>query len=477
MKCAVIVAIEQGQEPEPAQAPAIVSVNTAWTHEQGPFTEIAVKVMGGVTPGGEDFSWVMPGIEAALADQCDWILLLDPGAVVTPNVFSEFEEALASTPTAAAIFGLLCHYDAKDGTPVLSDGQPAEIGDYADLLRHDPDTLTGISHFVRTPEIAGHFPKAELGSAAFVRYRQDLWQAGSAIRVPRIFSIARKRPGVSGPLGEPQPATRHGLRHGPWRKSMRRNPITVEVPVDGLPSPLWINDPAKLDQAELFEGRLHRGTLLPGLQELRDRGLLRARPALLEIGPGSGAELCWLRHHLDASWIGAMEPDPDLREILMRNLDASGDRCQLDIHAPVLADKQADGMRMLIPSLQHLPQDAAPLDGLKRTIPAATVDSLFGGHAVDLIRIDRRHHVQSVLQGAEGLIAASRPILWVEVAESDIISLHQRWVRKRDYQLFSGVRVTGVMNHLLIPLELLTEDAHWAHPKAWLLAPPRSAVG
>lgn len=472
MKCAVIVAIEQDQDP--AQASAFVSLNTAQSQGQGPFSEIAVKIMRGVEAGGEDFSWVKPGVEAALEDQCDWTLLLDPGSVLAPNVFSEFEDVLRSAPGADAVFGLLCHHDAKDGTPVLDERQPAEIGDYEDFRRHDPESLTGNAHFVRTAQIAANLPQPELGAGAFVRYRQDLWKTGSAIRVPKIFSIGRPRPGAFNALGKPLPSNRHESLHRPWRKAMRRNPIKIEAPVEGLPSQICINDPAKLDQAALFEGRLYRGTLLAGLQELRDRGLLRPRPAVLEIGPGSGAELCWLRHHLDASWIGAIEPDPDLREILMRNLETKGDRCELDVRAPVLAEGTDDEMHILIPGLQHLPANAVPLDGLKRTIPTATVDTLFCCRDVDLLRIDRRHNVQNVLRGAKDLITRSRPILWLEVVERDITSLFSGWAGRNGYQLFTSVRVEAVMNHLLLPLEVLSEEANWDFLESWQ---PEAAPG
>ncbi|MEA2622411.1 MAG: hypothetical protein QOH61_1321 [Chloroflexota bacterium] len=148
--------------------------------------------------------------------------------------------------------------------------------------------------------------------------------------------------------------------------------------------------------------------------------------------------------------VHAFEPNPDGRRVLEA---VARHRGNLTIHPTALSDRAGtatlmrpvtDGERVdAMGSLSNPVVEAAPHDSLE--VPVARLDDELASEPgrVALVKIDVEGHEQSVLQGAEGLLASSRPFLVMEIEQrhrTQPLAETFDWLLSRGYAGFVLVR-------------------------------------
>jgi FkbM family methyltransferase len=168
----------------------------------------------------------------------------------------------------------------------------------------------------------------------------------------------------------------------------------------------------------------------------------------------------------------AYEPDPKVLEVLKRNeaLNGFGERLRVE---PVALSDHAGVAQLYIPLQNHgLVESSSSLQADFKdehsetvTVELRTLDEHLGlTTPVSLIKIDVEGHEKMTVAGAEGVIAASRPIVFVELLDkadygyfNDLAArLNYRALRLRESEAIEEAVMEldyQGWNHVLVPQE------------------------
>jgi FkbM family methyltransferase len=171
-------------------------------------------------------------------------------------------------------------------------------------------------------------------------------------------------------------------------------------------------------------------------------GLLSVRPgAAVEIGANIGAHSVALAKALaiDRRGLVVFEPQPFIFQNLCANLALNGLR---NVTALPLACGAHSGTVYFSPPDYAVEgnfggvsmAEAAGQGGV--AVPCVRVDDVVGTDAVSMLKIDVEGHELSALQGAAGVIAASRPLLYVENDRVEKSQALIEWLWSQNYRLF-----------------------------------------
>lgn len=147
--------------------------------------------------------------------------------------------------------------------------------------------------------------------------------------------------------------------------------------------------------------------------------IVRPGEMACDVGANRGLFTYWLLR-LGAR-VAAFEPNPAMQRVLALRFAQACREGRLTLHPDAISD--VDGQAVL-----HIPQDHPPLAtldgrlaGLDEPVEDVAVarrrlDACVSGK-VDFIKIDVEGHEAQVLEGARGILAASRPTLLLEAEE------------------------------------------------------------
>jgi FkbM family methyltransferase len=204
---------------------------------------------------------------------------------------------------------------------------------------------------------------------------------------------------------------------------------------------------------------------------------------VIDVGANTGFyALTALAAHQD-NRVLAYEPDPQVLPILQWNgfLNRVGDRLRVE---PVALSDRMGTADLYIPTQGHgLVESSSSLEaGFKSThsavtrVPVSTLDAHLGlSTAVSLMKVDVEGHEQAVLSGAEGVLGAQRPVLFVELLDDPDYGyfnglksrLGYRAVRLRETHAVEEeviARDRQAWNHVLVP------DERWDGFRALLVS-------
>ena len=448
MICAVITPVGPGHAGPLAEVCA-PSVERAIAYDRGPFADIRHMVMDDSAGAHGRSNRRNTALAQARAEGVDWVFFLDADDLMTPNAFQAFGRVLAGEPDLDAVWGLICTLDAQ-GEPTLRDGQPERLDTRADFLRTDPLTAIQIGGFVRTSVAAAIGFDTAMDTGEDYRFYSRLWADHRCAKRPEIFFLNRRGLHSTGPRS----ATGQD-----WVMSVtaQRRAQLAEVPVwaefdDGQaqgPVRMRLTNPADLIQNAYVEGRFFEAESLAKLKAL----LKTPRPRIVEVGANIGNHVVWYARHLDAETIYPVEPNPEALALLDANIAANGIGSRIDRRGWGLGAGAGEGR------FAALTDDADNL-GATRLVETAdggietrSLDALMGQDRVDFIKIDAEGMELDVLDGAAGVIARDKPVIWVEVLRPNVMGFVQTWCRKAGYRVVDSTQYVNTVDYFAVPRE------------------------
>jgi FkbM family methyltransferase len=218
---------------------------------------------------------------------------------------------------------------------------------------------------------------------------------------------------------------------------------TVEFTLHGQDVALYLPDPTDLIQKKILQRNgFYEPTLLEAIRARVHRGEL-----CVDVGAHLGnhtvffAKICGMR-------VLAFEPQPDIYEILRRNVELNGVDEQVTTFN--LALGEADGRGTLTRALPHNTGSARLRLDEAGSIRVATLDEHVGDRKVSLIKIDVEGFELEVLKGAERTIARDMPIICAEAAEEQNRQQLEAFLSPRGYvgvDQFAGTPVVVFVQH------------------------------
>lgn len=169
-----------------------------------------------------------------------------------------------------------------------------------------------------------------------------------------------------------------------------------------------------------------------------------------DIGANIGNHTLYALTFLHVARAVLFEPNPAAVAILRSNLQMNGleHRCDLTHLGIGLSDAPAEGMAAQ--ARKHNMGGARLVAG-EGDIPLRRADVLLAGQRVDFVKIDVEGMEMAVLRGLQGVIAANRPVLFVEVDNANREAF-RTWVAEHDYAVRDRFRrYRANENFLIVP--------------------------
>lgn len=183
---------------------------------------------------------------------------------------------------------------------------------------------------------------------------------------------------------------------------------------------------------------------------------------VIDIGANIGNHTLFYATHTRASLIYPLEPNREARELLQKNLAANpGVKSKIRLDNLAVALGRASG---------YLERVEGPSNNLGAThfratevagdqaVACVSLDDLsFDGH-VAFMKIDVEGMELDVLDGAERMIAKFRPVIAIEINETNEPKFWT-WIRQHSYQAIDAfLDYVGVKNYIVIPTYT---DTNW----------------
>lgn len=416
MICAIITPVGPGHEAllRDSCAPSVAQARD-WN--MGPFTEVRHLVMDDSRGLHGRSCRRNDGLAEAQAIGAEWVFFLDADDILAPNAFDAFGRIIAREPDLHAVWGLICTLDDA-GEPALRDDQPETLSSRAEFLSVPPYLAVQIGGFYRTDAAAAAGFDSTRDVGEDYQFYTGLWAEYPCAKRPEIFFINRRGQHSTGPrsaTGQQWSETVTRL----WRAQLRTLPVWARIE-DGKAPPLRmrLSDPADAAQLAHAKGTYFEPQSLEKLRAL----VRRARPHVVDVGARAGNHIVWSARQLEAARLYPVAPDPEAVAHLDANIEANALVGRVDRRGMGPAGRGA-------------------------------LDALMGGDRVDVIKIEAQAHPLRVLEGARDLIARDRPVIWAEVARSDILRFVQDWCRSAGYRVADSAAHSDTVDYFAVPKE------------------------
>ncbi|WP_102223637.1 FkbM family methyltransferase [Acidimangrovimonas sediminis] len=420
------------------------SVQRAAAHDLGPFDEVVLFPMDDTEGRHGRSNRRNAAVRDARAQGIDWIFFLDADDVLPPTAFAAFGRVLAGNPALDAVFGLICTL-GPEGEPELREDQPATIDSYDEFLSVDPFLAVVMGHFVRC-EVAAAIPFDEtMDTGEDYFYYTRLWRDFSCVKRPEILYLVRRGAHSTGPRSATGKDWTKAVGRL-WAEAVVAHPLWARISDDGVTAEMRVTNPQDLIQRRHLAGQFFEAVSLRRL-----KGLIRPGGVLVDVGANIGNHVVWYAQHLAPRAVLPVEPNPAAIDLLEANIARNGIAHVIDRRGIGLGAGRAEGrFRAVTDDRDNL--------GATRLVPdargdlhVATLDTLLGGLRVDFLKIDAEGMELEVLEGAAGLIARDRPVIWVEVQRANILAFAQGWCRANGYRLADSMPYVHTMDYFAVP--------------------------
>ena len=407
LRCVVLVPFGPGHKDLTREAQA--SVEFAFSHNPGPFSEVIVLTLDDSEGKHGRSRRRNDGIAWALANGYDWIFFLDADDLMAANAFGE---VAAHVCDCDAVFGLIVE---QTGTadPILRPGQLGATSQLGDILRHDPYLTLQMGHFVRAQCASAIGFDADMDTGEDFKYYLELWRRFRCRKIERALFVNRRGLHSHGPRGADGRKWRDAVAQV-FAEFCSLHVLQVSLRHDGQDAHFVIRSPMEPVQAHLARGRFLDA---PELDYLRT--LLPARPVVIDIAPNVGNHVIYCGLHMQADRIVPVGATAEDAAALKRNIELNSLNGKVD--------------------LSRLEAHVDP-----------TLATALGGR-VDLLRIGDAAGLPA-LQSLSALVDASRPLLFMSVPVAQVDGL-LLWAGEQDYRILRSSVRAGVQSHVLAPAE------------------------
>jgi hypothetical protein len=187
MKCAVITPVGPGHEEDYEVCKG--SIERAWAHGQGAFTDLEILPMWDLEGAHGRSARRNEGIAEARRLGCDWIFFLDADDLM--NV-SAFVEVVPYLDKYDAIWGAICENEYGSQRVSVRDGQLIRIETIDDILGSDPYLTLQMGHFVKAGYAAEIGFDVDMDTGEDFKYYLAMWRRRRCVKVPHVFFINRR---------------------------------------------------------------------------------------------------------------------------------------------------------------------------------------------------------------------------------------------------------------------------------------------
>lgn len=452
MKLGIITPIGPGHEK--AYEECRRSIEVAWSHNPGRFSELEIFPMWDLEGMQGRSARRNDGIDLAKQKGCDWIFFLDADDLLSQFAFEEVAPYLDDYD---AVWGNICEMPYGHPEYVkLREDQLEATEDFEDLLKFDPSLTLQMGHFVR-PRCADAVRfDTDMNVGEDFKYYLGLCQQYRFAKVPGIFFINQRGMHSQGPRAgvgrDWESAVQNEIRN-----AIARRGLIARVALDGKESQFRITNPFDIIQMHLCRGFFFEQNELLTFKKMLGEGKV-----IVDVGANIGNHTIFFVQHMNPRKVFPFEPNPDSVRLLKENLQLNQIGSVVD-SAGIGLGLGADYGQYSVESVNENNLGAARLvkGGAIKVKP---LDAVIPKGKVDFIKIDVEGMEFEVLKGAEKLIARSRPLIYVEVF-NERTSMMRQWADRHAYVIVGQVNMVNAVNYLLASEELV-QRIRAANPSA-----------
>jgi FkbM family methyltransferase len=358
----------------------------------------------------------------------DWLFLITAAETLSPDIFVKTAPALR------------IHEAVWGGAAVGPPGKmPPKVERVTRLAAQDLPTFfhaalrwwIGGTHFVR-PSIAAEAVRAADLGGCYADYMYHLWKHRAAYKTAQALTYFKSE------IPPVEEAVQNRLI-----EILEREPVFAPVRSGNSTFYLSYTGLNPVIEREQMRGLFFEQEELDFLAARLPRGL-----RIIDAGANTGNHTVFFAGVLGAEAVTPIEPLPRAMEAIRAAVEKNR-LGNVDLSRLGKAVGGGEGMLRPVPSLtaglgaMHFVPDRAG------TVPMLPLDKLIAG-PVDFLKLDVEGMEMEALAGAAGLIAANRPILYVEVVDPAIAEF-MAWVDNNGYRVERLFPDKAHCNYLLVP--------------------------
>lgn len=362
----------------------------------------------------------------------DWLLAVSAAETLAPDIFVKAAPALRLHDV---VWGGAALGAVADPLPKVERITRLAAQDLPGLFHAALRWWIGPTHFVR-PALAAEAAHAAQGSQTYADYLYFLWTTGRAYKTAQALTLF--------PDGVPPVADADRAK---LVEILEREPAFMPVHFGGSTFRLPYTGLNPVIEREQMRGLFFEHAELEFLASRLPRGL-----RIVDVGANTGNHTVFFAGVMEAESVIPVEPVPRAVAAL-RAAVAENRLANVDLSCLGRAIGAAEGTLRAVPSVTaglgatHFVSDPAG------DVPRVTLDSLISG-PVDFLKIDVEGMEMQALSGAARIIAANRPVLYLEVLDTAVAAFMQ-WADGNAYRVEKLFPDKAHCNYLLVP-----EDRH-----------------
>ena len=277
-----------------------------------------------------------------------------------------------------------------------------------------------------------------------------LWRHYRCAKRPEIFFLHRQGEHSKGPRGATGLDWSVSVTNQ-WREELRDSRVYVDLRDEAgeTEARMRLTNPTDIIQNEHANGRFFEASSLEKLRRL----LKSDNPSIVEVGANIGNHVVWYGKHLNPARIYPVEPNPEALAILEDNIQVNGIEGFIDRRGMGYGAGRGNGrFRTQTDSSDNLGATFLVQDE-EGGIETRSLDELMGDAPVDFIKIDAEGMEFDVLEGAAGVIARNRPVIWVEVKRENMLGFAQKWCKQAGYRIVDSTPYINTIDYFAVPKE------------------------
>lgn len=433
-RCAVISPVGSGHKA--FYENCLASIEKSFAEHRGRFSEI-IPIRIDDTEGKLGRSKARNiGVKKAAEQGIEWIFFLDADDLM---VSSAFEYVSPYLENYDAIWGSIWSIEQGEDVAKERAGQLPFLYSIHDVLSCDPFVTLQMGHFIKT-SIALSEPFDEiLDAGEDFDFYMRVWEKHKCIKIPLPFFYNRRGYHSQG---------NRSATGAEWRqtvadivKRFRRGKVTT-FSYKGRQIKFYIDNPMDLIQQSYLLGKFFETEELEFIEN-------NAQPnsVIVEIGANIGNHAIYYENFMEPLKIILIEPNASAITLLKRNLELN-DCTKMDItFLGIGVGKERGRFSFQDTHMNNL--GAAQLepdsDGNIHVVP---LDELIT-EKVSFIKIDVENMEMDVLTGAQGLIKAYRPDIFIEIMNKNIPEFLD-FLKKIGYQVRKEFKYVNAVNYYIV---------------------------
>ncbi|MBK5000679.1 FkbM family methyltransferase [Pseudomonas sp. S31] len=440
MKCCVIIPVGPGHQ-ELAQR-AAQSVAQAIETGTGPFEEVTLHLQDDSLGQGRSRARNQ-AVESAIATKAEWIFFLDADDLMAPEAFQLIE---GKTEDNDGIWGAIYTANPITGEIARRQSEISPIDSFEQVLLNHPFNTLQFGHFIRATVAQGEPFNIEMDCGEDVDYYLRVWSRYRCIKLaePLFYNVrGQHSTGPRAATGQDWSAIVPEV----FSAFCNANEVIAAVPFYGQEVKFRLSNTLDFVQNQLAREQFFE------LRELTETLLVLPRQArIFDVGANIGNHALFFSVIGDAAYIHCFEPAQITADLLQANFalnEIPEDRFAIE-RIGVGAGPARASYDMLDPanlgatSLKRDTEGELEIDSLDNRHPTATID---------LLKVDAQGMEMEVLAGAAELIKRNKPILLIEVSNTNKGEF-LAWVARNEYRVHRAFELVNASNYLLAPRKL-----------------------